>query len=57
MVGFLIRGWDLILPGRGGTSILPREETHAAHQAVVDWSRAGEAGALGQGNRSSKTLD
>ena len=30
MEGFLIRGWEIILPGRGGTSALARGATLAA---------------------------
>ena len=30
MDGFLIRGWEMVLPGCGGTSILSREATIGA---------------------------
>ena len=43
MEGFLIRGWELILPGCGGTSALARGATlaerwlHEPQSAITQW--------------------
>ena len=40
----MIRGWDYILPGCGGTMTLPQGETLAARPAPPHWPSAGEEG-------------